>query len=240
MYACRYHRHFGAYVCISHEAGQHLIIRLSSTLLSFICFVLASHPLLIFSLSRFTTSQTPPPPPRRPPPHCLSLPLLLPNALHLTTLFPFKIKIIKSEAKWEKLCCWRHHGSTLMFYFCPIVSTSCHHSQTTVVRAQSQLCTCAGFRHSCHLLYPPSHLLLLLLYTQRQIWHAKLYCLTLGPLSCHPTTAFFSAELTHLSFLFPSLSSLLSFLILCCSLPLSFSCLILPFSRLLGNCAPLI
>lgn len=43
-YACKYQ----TFVCISHEADQHLIISLSFTLLSFICFVLASHPLLIF------------------------------------------------------------------------------------------------------------------------------------------------------------------------------------------------
>lgn len=49
----------------------------------------------------------------RTPSCCLSLPALPPNALRLTTLFPFKIKIIKSATKWERPRCWCHHFDVL-------------------------------------------------------------------------------------------------------------------------------
>lgn len=79
---CKYHRRSGAYVCISHEANQHLIIKLSPIYLLLVSSSLLSSPLLVFffpfcqNSSRFRFS--------------LSLsPLLLPaNALRLSTLFP--------------------------------------------------------------------------------------------------------------------------------------------------------
>lgn len=110
---CKYHRRSGAYVHISHEASQHLIIRLSlhpsfsfypprpcSPPLSFLTPV---SPLLISSCPNSSPSKFPLHPPTPPClplfPRCLSAPLFPPNAVRLTTLFPFKIKIIKSAAK---------------------------------------------------------------------------------------------------------------------------------------------
>lgn len=101
----------------------------------------------------------------------------------------------------------------------------CTHSHT-------HKCTIHAF--TPHVPPPTSLLFTLLQYTQRQIRHAN--CLT----SCHPTTAFFTVDLTHFSSFFPfplQTSPSLSLLILCLALsPASF----LPISRLLGNCAPLI
>lgn len=138
----------------------------SLSLISFATSLLSS-PLLLYTLlpsprfllSKFISLQVLSLPPLLPLiPHCLSLPLFPPNAVRLTTLFPFKIKIIKSSAKWERVCCWRHYGSTLMFYFSAIVSTSTHQSQTTVaIHTQSHTYSQVICSHPIfHLLLPTS------------------------------------------------------------------------------------
>lgn len=88
-----------------------LSIHLSFALVLFTPSLLSS-PLLLYNrlpsphflLSKFISLQVPSPfffPPPHPHliPRCLSLPRLPTNALRLATLFPFKIKIIKSAAK---------------------------------------------------------------------------------------------------------------------------------------------
>lgn len=148
-------------------------------------------------------------------PRCLSLPPLLPNAVRLTTLFPFKIKIIKSAAKWERVCCWRHRVAALMFYFGVIVSTSTHQSQTKCAHNHTHVRTIHAFTHPT---FPPttSHILSLLSqHTQRPIRHAKLHCLSSYFLSSnhsilycwsHPLLLFLSLPLQTS----PSLSFLIS------------------------------
>ena len=183
-------------------------------------------------LSIFSPLPSSPPPPRSFP-CCLSPPPLPPDAVRLTTLFPFKIKIIKSAAKWVRVCCWRHHATALMFCFSAIVSTPTHQFQTAV----STHTYLYAFMHShatFHLPPPqPTH----------KDRFDVLSSTVSGFISCHPTTAFFTVALTHFSSLFPlqtspSLFSNLKPLSLSLSSlsPASF----LLISRLLGNCAPLI
>lgn len=138
-------------------------------------------PLLNFPLSKFISLQVPHsifssllPPPSHPS-CCLSPPPLPPHALRLTTLFPFKIKIIKSATKWERLRCWRHHFDVLFQHYIININSSvpnycCSHTVTHI---------CTILASTQHIPLTPSHLLLLLLllYTQRRIWHAKRYCL---------------------------------------------------------------
>lgn len=113
--------------CFSHEGNQHLIIRLASIRLLFfphhshfirlvLALLISSRPnsspsrfCLLFSLFFSHAHSTPQPPHTS---RCLS-PLPLPTkALRLTTLFLFKIKIIKSAAKMRETALlaspWQH------------------------------------------------------------------------------------------------------------------------------------
>lgn len=116
--------------------------------------------------------------PLPPPSHpscCLSPPPLPPHALRVTTLFPFKIKIIKSATKWERLRCWRHHFDVLFQHY--IININSSVPNYCCSRTVTHICTILASTQ--HIPLTPSHLLLLLLllYTQRRIWHAKRYCL---------------------------------------------------------------
>lgn len=144
------------------------------------------------------------------------------------------------------MCCWRHHGSALMFYFSAIVSTSTHQSQTTVAQPHTQLHTYAQFMHSHPTLLLLPHTSSPFSYSALKDRFDTLSSTVLGLISCHPTTAFFTVDLTHFSFPLQTLHLSLSFLILCCSLSLSLypppppPASFFPISRLLSNCAPLI
>lgn len=202
-------------------SSDSLSIHLSFALITFASSLLSS-PLLLharlpsphFLLSKFISLQVPSPffsPSSRSFPAVHLYRRSLPNAVRLTTLFPFKIKIIKSAAKWERVCCWRHHGSALMFYFSAIVSTSTHRSQTTVAHTRTQSHTYSQFTHShstSHLLPPSSSPYS---YSKHKDRFDTLSSTVLGLISYHPTTAFFTVDLTHFSSSFPSLSSALFF-----------------------------
>lgn len=148
------------------------------TLVSFASSLLSSPLSSISSCPNSSPSKFPTPFFLPPPSHrscCLSPPPLPPHALRLTTLFPFKIKIIKSATKWERLRCWRHHFDVLFQHY--IININSSVPNYCCSRTVTHICTILASTQ--HIPLTPSHLLLLLflLYTQRRIWHAKRYCL---------------------------------------------------------------
>ena len=136
-----------------------------------------------FLLSKFISLQVPStfffPPPSPPPrsfPRCLSPPPLPPNAVRLTTLFPFKIKIIKSAAKWERVCA---AGVTMQRFDVLFQRDSINIYSSVPKLLLHTLTHNHTYGRTIHAFtphIPSTHRLLQ--YAQRHIRHAKLYCLS--------------------------------------------------------------
>lgn len=212
-----------------------LSIHLSSTLVSFTSSFL-SFPLLLYNrlptphflLSKFISIRASSPffSPLLPHhiPRCLSRPPLPPNALRLTTLFSFKIKIIKSAVKWERVCAagvTMQHFDVLFQHDSINISSSvpnhcCTHSHTIT----PNICTI----HALAPHVPPTTsflFTLLLQYEERLIWRTKLYCFGSDFLSSNHSILYCWSHPLLFLFSFPLQTSPLSFLILCLSPSLS-------------------
>lgn len=116
---------------------------------SFSLSSLPSFPLLFYNcrpsshflLSKFISL----PLPHRPSSCCLSQQTLPPNALRLTTLFPFKITIIKSAAKWERVCA---AGVTMQRFDVPFQHDSINISSSVPNYCCTHSCTIILIMHN--------------------------------------------------------------------------------------------
>lgn len=237
---CKYQRRSGAYVCISLEADEHLIIRRSfCPSLFHPCFIHLILPLLPSASLQLSAHSSFPsvqihlhpsslsiflPLPPHLIPRCLSQPPLPPNALRLTTLFSFKIKIIKSAVKWERVCAagvTMQHFDVLFQHDSINISSSvpnqcCTHSHTITHNIRTI--------HALTPHIPPTTSFLFALplqYEERLIWRTKLYCFGSDFLSSDHSILYCWSHPLLFLFSFPLQTSPLSFLILCLSPSLS-------------------